>query len=119
MLKNKMALFLNEDRMATYSVAANVFLYDAEAMNNEKENSDYNLQHEIYFDNWTKSITTLMEDNLRTIIFRKQQWDDNSNGLGLPSTDINEVLSHVYWAQKKIINFVGREELLETNIKYF
>ena len=50
---------------------------------------------------------------MEALIQRKQDWDRNGSGVGLPGESLDEMLHHCLWARTKFESFQGRESLIE------
>ena len=64
------------------------------------------------FDEWGRQAFEVLRTSLREIIEQRKAWNRDGCGLGLPGEELAEMLHHAAWAREKVLDFVGREELI-------
>ena len=64
------------------------------------------------FDDWGRQASEVLHASLHEIIEQRKAWNCDGCGLGLPGEELAEMLHHAAWAREKVLDFVGREELI-------
>jgi hypothetical protein len=59
---------------------------------------------------WRKCAFDKLTTSLDEIIQRREQWEIDAEGLGIPGAEVAEMLRHTEWAARKLSDFVSREE---------
>eukprot|EP01038_Epipyxis_sp_PR26KG_P008442 gene8442-11420_t len=62
---------------------------------------------------WETDVTNLLHRSLDEIIIRKNNWERDGDGFGLPGAILAEMLHHYKWAGIKCRTFFGRDELID------
>jgi len=65
---------------------------------------------------WEKKAEEVLGGSLQEVVAQKQAWDEDGAGLGVPGSEAAEMLHHAKWAAIKVMDFVGREDLVERGI---
>ena len=75
-------------------------------------------QFKSYQAKWKDIVTTMFTNEVNSLISRRQQWKQNSFGLGYEGQDIDEMLHHCKIASDKCRDFSGREDLIEQAMSF-
>ena len=70
-------------------------------------------EHRDYFKGFEENYLEAFKGHVEALIQRKQDWDRDGSGVGLPGESLDEMLHHCLWARTKFESFQGRESLIE------
>ena len=76
---------------------------------------DYNLMNknwEKYFERFKTRMERIFTHSIASRARQMDSWKENSQGMGLPGIEMNEILHHYELANRKCSSFYGREGLL-------
>ena len=101
------------DEMAQSFLCDNVHRHSISVEAYKQQGPNASRENKEYFREFRELYLNLLKDQVEVLIRRKQDWDRDGGGIGLPGECIDELLHHCLWAKKKWESFHGRDNLLK------
>jgi hypothetical protein len=100
----------DEDDDCGGSLMPRVLRFDQLSLASYVDETSVELQS--YLKEWEAKVGSTLMNELERIISFRSQWLPDGCGVGLPGSELQEMLHHAEWALTKCASFFGRTELL-------